>query len=240
MKAYARLLTLLGLTSMLALAIYLGAQGSWSRLQPIVVAGPPAGSPLIQKNLEKRLQKFSGEWVWKVSLRDVLSEVEKDRRIQVANVRREFPNRLVVDFSPHKAIMALIDDGGRAYPIAADASLLPALPSAGDVGDMPLLRGRNFREDAALRAHAIAIWNELPLTGLLSTTQLSEISYSAKEGFSLWMMGGTVVRIGDEQIGLKASRVERVLKYLNDQQLRGRVIDARFAKKVVVRLRNDP
>ena len=48
------------------------------------------------------------------------------------------------------------------------------------------------------------------------------------------------VKVGDADFGPKFIRVEKVLAYLDSQNIKGRVIDARFSKKVVVRVRKGP
>ena len=46
--------------------------------------------------------------------------------------------------------------------------------------------------------------------------------------------------MGEGDFDLKVSRVEKVMSYLHNRNIKGRVIDARFSKKVVVRVRNTP
>jgi len=78
-------------------------------------------------------------------------------------------------------------------------------------------------------------------TSELQAKNISEIFYSKKEGFKIFLKGvATEVRMGDSDFGPKISRVEKVLSYLDSQNVKGRVIDARFSKKVVVRVRKAP
>jgi hypothetical protein len=46
--------------------------------------------------------------------------------------------------------------------------------------------------------------------------------------------------MGFENFNRRAIQAHRVVEYLQREQLSGRIIDARYAKKVVVKLRNDP
>lgn len=244
MRAYVRLIVVFSLTALLSVAIYYGAESGWGRLAPVRVtlANDSDQAQLferIQASLATPLSRLQGEWLWKVSLPQVLELVEKDRRVKEVRIKREFPNRLEVIVTPHRPVAAWVDKSGRFFPLAADGSLLPAL-TLKDSLDLPLLRGNNFREQIELREKALALLQEWPANGIVGRDRVSEMSYSNKWGFALLISGGAEVRVGEGEYGPKASRVERVLTYLQEQQLRGRVIDARFAKKVVVRLRNAP
>jgi cell division protein FtsQ len=245
MKAYVRLIWLLGFTSVIAGGLYLGAERGWGRLASVKVVMDPNSNQAqlfsrIEPQLAKTLGRFTGQWVWQVPLSRVMREIEGDKRVRSAKITRVFPNRLEISVIPHQPALVWVDEVGTPFPVATDATLLPAVPSA-EVNDVPVLRGRAFHRDQSLREKALALLNEMPNEGQFSKGRVAEIMYSERDGFSLILtQGGIEVRVGDGKIGLKASRAERVLNYLQDQQLRGRVIDARFAKKVVVRLRNGP
>jgi cell division protein FtsQ len=51
---------------------------------------------------------------------------------------------------------------------------------------------------------------------------------------------GVRVKMGEDQMALKAARVSQVVDYLETRQFDARVIDANLSKKVLVRLRKDP
>jgi hypothetical protein len=129
-----------------------------------------------------------------------------------------------------------MDERGRVYPIARDGTLMPAL-ALKDVPNFPLLRGKEFLSDVSLRERAIQLMEAIPSEGRFARSMVSEIMHSP-DGFSLYL-GGQIaeVKMGDDEFELKANRVEKVLSYLHNRGLKGRTIDARFAKKVVVRVR---
>ena len=245
MKAYVRLAIVLSVILLFAGGVYLGAEAGWGRLQPVeVVMEPNSDQPQlfnrIQSSLEEEFKSYQGRWLWQASLPQVLKQVQSDRRVRSARINRVFPNRLKIEIEPQQPVMAYADEVGRLFPIATDASLLPVLP-INEVRDLPLLRGKVFKTELNLREQAIALLKALPESGPLARERVAEIFYSEKNGFSLMLIqNGIEVRLGTSDIERKAERIARVLNYLQDQQLRGRVIDARFAKKVVVRLRNAP
>ncbi len=245
MKAYLRLIVLLAVTAVLSGAVYLGAESGWGRLKPVdVVISPGSDQPQlfarIESSLKEELKAYHGKWLWQVPLPSILESVQKDRRVRSARIDRFFPNRLQIEIEPQQPVAAWVDETGRLFPVAMDASILPDLPLS-EIRDMPLLRGKIFKTDKSLREQALELLMALPESGPLSRDRVAEVFYSGKNGFSLMLVqSGIEVRLGASEIEKKAGRIAQVLNYLEDQQLRGRVIDARFAKKVVVRLRNAP
>jgi cell division septal protein FtsQ len=191
----------------------------------------------IQAGLQASLSPFNGMPFWKVSLEKVMDEVKKDKRVRLARVQREFPHVLRVVVVPQEPMLAYMDEQGHIFPVARDATLMPAL-ALKDVPNFPLLRGKEFATDNRLREQAVELMAAIPVEGQFTRDQISEILHSAKDGFSLFLANHSAeIKIGDGDFDLKASRIEKVLSYLHNRNLSGRTIDARFAKKVVVRVR---
>lgn len=195
----------------------------------------------IQDSLRNQYKKYVGQYFWKVKLEELLQTAEADRRVLHVQIVRHFPNEIIVRIEPHGTIAHLLDKKGLLHPIAADGSLLPALKGS-EVPDRPIVRGKEFFEDEVLRGKVVQLMKELPAQGAFSQKSVSELHYSKKEGFE-WFLSGTglVIRTGeDASLGHRIERVEQVLNYLDQQHIKGRVIDARFSKKVVVKPRNQP
>lgn len=191
----------------------------------------------IQSGLRASLAHFDGLPFWKVSLKRVMTEVKKDQRVRVARVQREFPHVLRVTVVPQEPMLGYMDKRGKIFPIARDATLMPAL-ALKDVPNFPLLRGQEFATDASLREKAVELMAAIPTEGRFQRSEISEILHNNKDGFLLFLGDSTAeIRMGENDFELKASRVEKVLGYLHNRNLSGRIIDARFAKKVVVRVR---
>lgn len=75
----------------------------------------------------------------------------------------------------------------------------------------------------------------------LSSQKVSEILFDKKQGFSLILTPeAEIVRLGFDNFEKKIGMAKKVFSYMQSKGLKGRVIDVRFSKKVVVRLRNAP
>lgn len=194
----------------------------------------------IKTTLDPQFSKFEGKYFWQVPLASIFEMTNKDKRVKKVSIYREFPSRLRVAIEPYTPVLAYLSSDGRIYPVANDATLLPALPPA-DAPDLPFLRGEDLKDEPALRENALELYNTIPEEGSLNKKQISEISYTKKDGFKFFVSGSvSEVKMGDTDFGPKVSRVQKVLGYLDSQNIKGRVIDARFSKKVVVRVRNSP
>ncbi|MCC7404396.1 MAG: FtsQ-type POTRA domain-containing protein [Bdellovibrionales bacterium] len=194
----------------------------------------------IKQDMGVRLRPFLGKKTWNLELGEVLTEIERDRRVKSAHVTRRFPNKLSVRILPHDPVLVLAGPQGLVYPIASDASLLPAVPPQ-EAPDLPLLRGKGFLKNEDWRKKVVELMSEIPREGDVSLSSISEMNYSPDAGLVLVLMKkGIQISVGEKAIRQKLKRVEKVLHYLNEHQIEGRVIDAKFSKKVVVRLRNAP
>jgi cell division septal protein FtsQ len=194
----------------------------------------------IRQSLNLQTAALTGKLFWQVPLKDVYEMALKDKRVKHVDVFREFPSSLRLVIEPHTPVLAYLAKDHRIYPVARDATLLPPL-SAKEIPDLPILRGDELKDKPALREEAIDLFEQIPDDGPLRKHSLSEIYFSKKDGFKVFISGADAeVRMGDTDFGPKVSRVQKVLAYLESQNIKGRVIDARYNKKVVVRVRKAP
>lgn len=234
----------LGVITLVA-GLLIALNPGWIRVEAVQIELAPDSKEFllyqrIRSSLAPRLRRFEGQYFWEVPLNGVYEVAAQDRRVKRVTVRREFPVRLRLEVEPHTPVLDYISKDGRVYPLATDATLLPAHTLA-DSSNLPFLRGEELKDQAPLREAAIQLYSGIPEEGFLSRKTVSEIYYSKKSGFSLFVGGAaSEVKIGDSDFGPKISRVQKVLSYLDSQGVKGRVIDARFSKKVVVRVRKAP
>ena len=225
--------------------LYWAAKGSWFDISRIDIEMDQASSQevlfkRIETDLSSKLGSYLGRKAWDIGLESMLQEIESDSRVKAAFISRRFPDRLSIRILPRDPVLVLAGRGGKVHPIASDGSLLPA-QLAQEASDLPLLRGKGFLKNEKWRKKVVQLMEQIPQQGDVSVGTISEIHYSPQRGLSLILMGkGIEVSVGEKDVRRKVNRVERVLRYLAEHQIDGRVIDARFSKKVVVRLRNAP
>ena len=210
----------------------------------VILEDAPVGqeqflNPLVAK-LEQELKRYNGMSLWDIKLKGVSKQLDSLEWISQSSVKRSWPTSLTVRVRPHEVKLLFLSKGGKLIPIIEDGSLLEAVDSK-QAPDVALLDGENFLKQSELRKRAVKIMAEIPNTGSFSKQTISEIRYDQKEGF--WMSlvrSGLQVKMGEDQMALKAARVSQVVEYLENHQFDARVIDANLSKKVLVRLRKDP
>ncbi|MEK6556628.1 MAG: cell division protein FtsQ/DivIB [Bdellovibrionota bacterium] len=194
-----------------------------------------------KSQLEMKLKPFLGQYVWSVDIERVLQIAESDRRVKDVFVTRVLPNGIKIIIEPHSAYANIMGSDSTAfYPLSPEGDLLPSV-AAEEAADGPILRGEKFLKDEKLRAKAIELLQSLPETGSFSRNHVSEMYLDSKKGLAVVLKkSGIEVLMGLDNFKNRASYVSRVVQYLDSEQLTGRVIDARYSKKVVVKLRNEP
>lgn len=196
-------------------------------------------NPLVEK-LENDLKKYEGMSLWDIKLKTVSAQLDGLEWVDRSSIKRSWPTSLSIKVNPHAVKLLYLGKGGKLIPIIEDGTLLDAVDSK-QAPDVALLDGEVFLKTRELRRKAVAVMNEIPDAGSFSKQTISEVRYDQKEGF--WMSlvkSGLHVKLGEDQVALKAARVSQVVDYLENHQFDARVIDANLSKKVLVRLRKDP
>lgn len=194
----------------------------------------------IKSQIDEKLSGYRGRPLYRLNLQRLSEELLKDHRVARVKVARKFPSRLEVVVTPQTPIAAIWIGKGSWVPVMPDNSILPER-GQDQFTNLPLMSGKVFLQDTLLRQKAIEVIKSLPESGLMSRSVLSEVNFDKKTGFSLLLnLESQKVLIGHdlEDLPKKYKKVEQVIGYLKNQQLRGRVIDARLSKKVVVKMRN--
>jgi len=217
----------------------------------ILRQSPGAGTELRER-LARRMQRFDRLKIWEIDLGDVKAAILRDEWVKDVRISRAFPNEIRVWVQPKTPVLVLITTEKSTERPSERSSRVAMVPITENGGmlkplevealpDVPLLRGDLFATDAEMRRRAVGFTMNLPDRGALGRRNVSEISWSTEEGWALTLIAPKLeVKLGDERIDLKVMRVAQVVNYLSANQLKGRVIDASFSKKVLVRLRKGP
>jgi cell division septal protein FtsQ len=193
----------------------------------------------IASDLKQKFSVFAGEPIWNVSMIEIHRILQKDSRLESFQIRRKLPNKIQVSVFAKQPLAALFNEAdGTAVPLSADGSLLAAMALA-EAPDLPLVRGGKLQSDLALRVRLVDVLSVIPQQGQFSRDEISEVVIEKSGEVSVIMSGdATKVLLGKTLAEKQVSRISQVLKYLKSRSIKGRVIDARFSKKVVVRVRN--
>lgn len=214
-----------------------------------LVQGTDGAPEMIRKRIDKQVSAALGLDIWKIDLERIEAIVRSEEWIEAFAITRVLPNRIQLRIQTHRPL-AVLHDGKKFRPVVQRGQLLSSLPS-GQAFDLPLLRGERFAKRPEARGRVVDLLSQLPNQGALRAENISEIRESPEEHIIMSLIEPVLeVRLGADQavpadrwtehlLG-KAVRVNRVVEYLSQENLRGRVIDATYGKKVLVRLRKGP
>ncbi len=194
----------------------------------------------VESRLHRMLRNFQLKKIWEVDIAKLRSSILSEEWIEQVRISRVFPNHLEISMTPRVPVYLVTTPSGKLVPMTADGKLMmksnPAI-----LPDVPLLKGENFFHDVNARKRAIEFLRALPADGPLNRKNLSEVSWTNDVGYeALVLPTHTRVVLGTDRFAIKVARIEQILDYLSAHQLKGRVIDASFSKKVLVRLRKGP
>lgn len=192
------------------------------------------------ENLQADLSKFKNQSLWHLNLMDFSVRLQEEVWVESFNISRRWPSSLHIHVKAYPIYFVYMNNQGQIYPVMGNGEMLKPVGPA-ESPDVPITREAQFQKSVELRKRAIQLLKDIPLRGSFSRSQVSEIHYNSKIGFSFTLVrDGLVVKMGDEQIRTKSLRVSEVLDYLYAKKFQARVIDANLSQKVLVRLRKEP
>ncbi len=192
------------------------------------------------ESLNAKLSGFKGNSLWKLSLKNVSEILKVESWIEDFRISRSWPSGLEVEITPHEIAYLIHSRESRGvsefYPVTASAAVLNKVDSK-QAPAVAIVRGENFLKNQKIREGVISILKSLPQTGKLQTAQVAELGYDKKDGYWISLIQSDVkIKYGEDQFEIKSARVSQVMDYLENRDLKARVIDANLSKKVLVRL----
>lgn len=190
----------------------------------------------IEKQLKNMASVYYGQSLFQVNIKELARQIEAQRPIKKAHVVRRFPDKLRVEVVLHRPVAVLLTGKNKFFPVSRTGEILNEV-KVSHLPDLPIVRGRAIEKNKDAMAGAIDLILKLPPEGRFSERGISEVYKSAKNGYvAVLKTTGTEVLLGEKDFLTRSRQVSKVLKYMDDERLKGRVVDARFGNKVVVKL----
>lgn len=191
-----------------------------------------------RKKWQVRFLPYQNKNLWQVPLSRLRSEAAEDISVQDVVMERVWPSGIRVEITLKPIVMVFLESKKSVLPVTADGQILE--PMDLDLApDVPILRNRQILHQPESLRKMLDLYAMLPREGVISKAEVAEVDWSAEQGLIVEMsrMESGAIVLGATEVELKSKRVANVLKYLESQNQKWRVIDASFAKKVLVRLR---
>lgn len=190
--------------------------------------------------LKNQLAFIQNEFIWNAPLNKISDIVSEYNWIQNFKIIRHWPHRIEVKVQVREPQILFVNNDGLIQPVDSEGIILPLINFA-EAPALPFLRGQIFLKQNVLRKKAVEFLNLLPQDGHFTKDKISDVSYQENDGFVLTLIWKSLkIKLGYEPSTLVGLRVNQVLEYLQNRNIDGRVIDANFSKKVLVKLQNHP
>lgn len=202
-----------------------------------------AESQMLQNEYQKlslpSVDAIKGQMIWDFSLGSLAKNLVAEHQwIKSIDIQRQWPGILRMQVTAHRVSFVILGKRGHLHAVVETGQIISGL-KAKYLPVVPVVTNPIFLEDLALRKETVFMLASLPEDGELTTFKVSDIYFHPTIGFELIMReSGQKVILGVEEFAVRAERASTVMSYLVKHQLRGRVIDSRFSKKVLVRPRN--
>jgi cell division septal protein FtsQ len=207
----------------------------------IAVEGETWHPQLLEQHKKKwlvRMLAHQNKNLWQVPLQRIDQELRSEPEVAEVVLSRTWPSKVQISIKLKPVVLVFFDGKKTVLPISTSADVLRAI----DISlapDVPFVRNRKILKNDVQRKKMIEHYLSIPHQGVISKSEIAEVDWSEEQGLSIEMADVYEGKIflGHQEVPIKCKRVANVLKYLESQNQKWRVIDASFAKKVLVRLR---
>lgn len=192
------------------------------------------------ESVNTKLAAFKGNSLWKLSLQNVSEILKTESWIEDFRISRSWPSGLDIEITPHEIAYLIHSRESKGasefFPVTKSAIVLKKVDSK-QAPAVAVVRGDHFLKNFKIREGVVSILKSLPVSGKLQTAQVAELGYDKKDGYWIQLIQSDVkIKYGEDQFEIKSVRVSQVMDYLDNRDLKARVIDANLSKKVLVRL----
>ena len=231
-------------STLLGLSIYLDRIGFFNLIHVNLLIEQSDNQVFKMKDkisdLKAKLETHKGQALYKIDLKKMKKFLNDENWISSYQISRRWPSEIEVLIQPEKIYFSILTSTGEFKPVIQTGEMLEAVKINASA-DVPIIRQSEFLKSEELRKRVIQLLKDIPLSGVFSRSEISEIQHSEKEGFTLFMSRDQLrVKLGEKQVRNKSLQVTQVMHYLVNKKIQARVIDANLSQKVLVRLRKAP
>jgi len=222
-----------------ALFVYKVSRSSYFRVREVEVRGT---SRLSRAEVVRLMGLEGGASIFSVPSRRHEHAIERNPWVERALVRRQFPDRLIVDVTERRA-RAIVSLGELSY-VDRDGVVFKQV-ARGDNLDFPVVTGLRPSDLAtpqgrALLSRALELQSLLERDPRFGPSKISEVHVSRRTGLSVITTRDALeIRFGPDNFPVKLERLAKLLPELERQGVRPRRIDLGFRNMAVVKPRGD-
>jgi len=214
---------------MVVAAIYMasGIVKSAFRVRSVVISG---NEHLTDEELKTMAGLGTDASLISVSSRRISSKMMESPWMRSVDVRKEFPDRLLIHISEAEPF-ALLDMKGKLFIVDDRGTMLEELRDIA-VPFLPVISSNPYQEKGAFQ-EAIILAKAIKNTGLLSGKDHIEIISHKPQEMSV-NIDGIVVKVGEGEYEDKLARLKDIEEEIKSRNISVDYIDLRFANRVLV------
>lgn len=244
MKRFLNGIVILVLVLILPCAFLIAAKNGIFSVHKIEVVStkddqPPQAYEDYFLKLKSKLSRFDGQNLWSIDLQSIADVASGESWVQTVEVYRRFPQTLRLEIKTKPSVAVFMSSQGDFHLIGSDGTLMPKIEET-KAPKLPVIQDSRIVKNDNTKSKVAKLLSEVSREGELTLETVSDVSLGIKD--EIWLthlQTKSLIKLGDENVAIKSARVGKVLEYLDHNNLKGRVIDADFSKKVLVKLRND-
>ncbi len=210
-------------------AIYMasGIVKSAFRVRSVVISG---NEHLTDEELKTMAGLGNDDNLITLSGRSISSKMMESPWMRSVDVRKEFPDRLLIHLSEAEPF-ALLDLKGKLFIVDDRGAMLEELRDIA-VPFLPIISGNPYQEKDAFQ-EAIIFAKAIKKTGLLAGKDHIEIISHKPQEMSV-NIDGIVVKVGEGEYEDKLTRLKDIEEEIKNRHISVDYIDLRFANRVLV------
>jgi len=197
------------------------------RVRSVVITG---NEHLTDDELKSMAGISSDENLFRISSSKISSKLAASPWIRSVAVRKEFPDRLLIQISEAEPF-ALLDMKGKLFIVDDTGTMLEELKNIA-VPFLPLILSNPYQEKEAFR-EAIILAKAIKNTGVLARKDRIEIISHKPQEMSV-NIDGVVVKVGAGEYEDKLARLADIEQEIKQRNISVDYIDVRFANRVLV------
>ena len=188
----------------------------------------------LSTKLEEKLASKIDKSVWEVDLKNIKEILDNESWIKSYSIQKYIPNKIDILINPRDITAVYVKKDGTTLPVSSDGVVLPKgtftkTPVA------PIINQKKLLEKKELLNKFLKIISEIPEHGNFSLETIEQISLDKKQ--KIWFhVDKMKIKLNEQNIKKKVSRINRSIKYLKTRGIANCVIDADLSQKVLVRL----
>ncbi len=190
-----------------------------------------------QQQLNEQLKTYLNQPIWKINLATISQKISEEQWIAEFQIQKTWPANIELQIKPHLIRFVIRKNSTQFFPMIDNGVILPFVMNEKLIST-PILISETKTAKAELKVQAQQLWKQLPQLGAFSLSSIHELHANNKGFWAKLNKDNLQIKLGEGDFEQKVLRLNQVLNYLEQKQLKAESLDADLSRKVIVRLKD--